>query len=135
MTKATLELTQEFLKKNAGRYDLYAINLDPGVEWLHLAFRSGFENEPDVIINLLNIIFLNFSRTANDEKFYFVGNWEITPLEKSGKDLLSKVGYDFKLDKGIPNISPDQELYYFQVEGGIMMQIVCVSFEILGNFL
>lgn len=135
MTKGVPTVIQEFLKKNAGRYNLYAINLDPAAEWLHLAFRSGFEGESDIIINLLNIIHFNFSRTANDEGFYLVGDWELTPLEDNGKNLLTEVGYGFKSEKGKPITGTQQELYYFRLEGGIVMQIVCVGFEILGNLL
>jgi hypothetical protein len=130
MTRANLSGSQDLLESLTNS-QLSKITLDPTGEYLQLEFVSTSDGK-DIIVAFYNVIQYTFSRVLDEGQGpFFIGHVTRSLIVDGGEQILSSLHYPFFRSNGSILSYPSRNLWYFQLEGGICLDIVCSAYKIL----
>jgi hypothetical protein len=108
---------------------LMDILLDPTKLYVRLTFTVGIQGL-NTVIQLFQVAHFVLSKEPDDEGSFFVGAIDLIPLKDGGKEVLSSLQYAFREEDGSAASYPSCSLFYFRVQGGICIDVVCKSYQI-----
>ena len=95
---------------------------------LHLGFSP---NEKGAILKLNNVIHLKSSKTFDAvEGPFYVGEMKMVRLNDGDEGILVALQYPFHGSNGKIVPYPNQALFHFHLEGEMILDIICVGYEI-----
>lgn len=121
------------LLKSLRDFQLVNIFFDP-TEWsINLTFTFGSDPSiSDIVVKLSEIVHFVWSKNLDDnDGCYLVYEVILTEINDGGVEVLSSLSYPIKRADGNVFSYPSKKLFHFYIEGDIILEIVCGTYQIL----
>ncbi len=116
------------LQKKLSYGDLSKISLEP-FEQEKLELTVVLDLKYSILVTVQDPTLFSFSRTFGDDGAYFIGEFNITKINKNDVKILKELNYGYVDKNGEPCLGAEVA-YWFHIEGGIVLDIICRDYEL-----